>query len=258
MTTCDHSFVVLAHGDSPFLEGALRSVTGQTTPGHVVIATSTPSAQIDGLAKAFGVEVTVNPRKDGIAADWNFGLRATGARYVTLAHQDDVYFPRFLERTLTLFAAHPAGALAFTGYQEVDDHGAAKSSKISKVKHLLQRLIVGERETVRGARLRAFLSFGNPLPCSSVTYDRQQLGEFEFCGDYASNLDWEAWSRLQARGETFLHASERLIGRRHNALTATSQLIRDGRRRREDLAMFRRLWPAPIGDAVAFLYRASY
>ena len=43
------------------------------------------------------------PRREDIAGDWNFGLRATGARYVTLAHQDDTYAQRFLEQTLAAF-----------------------------------------------------------------------------------------------------------------------------------------------------------
>jgi hypothetical protein len=41
-------------------------------------------------------------------------------------------------------------------------------------------------------------------------------------------------------------------------LTATSELIRDGRRRSEDIVMFRRFWPRPVSDALAYLYRAGY
>jgi hypothetical protein len=41
-------------------------------------------------------------------------------------------------------------------------------------------------------------------------------------------------------------------------MTETSRLIRTGVRQKEDLMMFRRIWPAPLGDAVAYFYRASY
>lgn len=253
-----HSFVVLAYKDSPFLGDCLRSLRAQTAAPNILIATSTPSPYIEAQAREHGVEVLVNPRREGIAGDWNFALEATRSRWVTLAHQDDVYYPRFLERTLELFDRSRAGPLCFTGYAEVDDDGRPTSSKISKVKHLIQLLALGSEEPIRGLRLRAMLAFGNTLPCSSVTYDRQRLGPFAFSQDFASNLDWDAWLRLAARGEVFLHTHERLIGRRHNPLTETSQLIKDGRRKAEDVMMFRRIWPRPVGDLIAQIYRVGY
>ena len=253
-----HCFVVLAYKDSPFLPACVASVCAQTVASSVVITTSTPSPYIDEVARRFGVEVCVNPRRDGIAADWAFGLAVSGARYVTLAHQDDVYYPAFAERTLETFRRSRGGVLCFTGYEEIDDQGQPKSSKISKIKHLIQFFAIGGRERVEGGSLRAILALGNTLPCSTVTYDRSRLGDFRFSQDLASNLDWDAWMSLLDRGETFLHANERLVGRRHNDLTETSALIRDGRRAREDLLMFRRLWPKAISDLIAAVYRLGY
>lgn len=258
-TAPDHCFVVLAYGDSPFLAGCLASLRGQTTASRIVVATSTLSPHIAAAADAAGAEMSVNPKRGGIAADWNFGLAAAGdARFVTLAHQDDTYAPSFLARTLALFARKPDAALCFTGYQEIDDAGRPVSSRISRVKHLLEAFIIGGAKVARGLRTRLFLSFGNPLPCSSVTFNREALPTFAFSSDYASNLDWEAWWRLHAEGHVFLHAAERLVGRRHNALTETSRLIRDGRRQAEDAAMFARIWPRPVALAMGHLYAASY
>lgn len=253
-----HCFVVLAHGDSPFLEGCLEGLVAQTIQTEILVATSTPSPFIASAARRFGAVLTVNPERNGIGADWNFGLNLTPASYVTLAHQDDTYDPRFVERTLELFQECPEAALCFTGYREIDNEGKEKSSKISVVKHLLDASFLGGRTKVAGTRLRAYLAFGNPLPCSSVTYNRARRPEFRFSLDYDSNLDWDAWLRLQERGETFLHAPERLIGRRHNPMTATSRLIRDKIRHKEDLMMFRRIWPAPLANAIAYIYRAGY
>jgi hypothetical protein len=256
--SADHCFVLLAYGDSPFLEGCLDGLKAQTVQTGIVVATSTPSPFIADIASRHRVEVRTNPQKAGIGADWNFGLDQTLARYVTLAHQDDTYEPGFAEHTLDLFGECPDAALCFTSYREIDDQGQEKTSKISRAKHLLEGSILAGRRQVRGTRLKAFLSFGNPLPCSSVTFNRARLPNFHFSLDYTSNLDWDAWLTLQERGETFLHAPEPLIGRRHNPMTETSRLIRTGVRQKEDLMMFRRIWPAPLGDAVAYLYRASY
>lgn len=253
----DHAFVALAYGYSPFLAGCLASLHAQTVASRIVVATSTPSDHVSRAAASLGLDVVVNPRRDGIAADWNFGLRVQKARYVTLAHQDDLYAPDFLAETLSALGKRSA-ALCFTGYEEIDDDGYPTTSKISRAKHLIERVTLGGARRVRGPRLRAYLSFGNPLPCSSVTYDLDRLGDFAFSSAYASNLDWDAWWRLMLAGETFARAPARLVGRRHNALTETSRLLREGVRRVEDLAMFRRAWPRPVGDLLAAAYRASY
>ena len=254
----EHCFMVLAYEDSPFLPGCLRSLQAQTRPSRIVVATSTPCASIEQAAREAGVELLVNPQRAGIAGDWNFALSQAASRFVTLVHQDDTYEPDFLARTLALFARDPDGALCFTGYQEIDDAGRAKSSKISRVKHLIEAATLGSRTRATGWRLRLFLSFGNPLPCSSVTFDRAALPGFEFASGFDSNLDWEAWWRLYQEGRVFLHAPERLVGRRHNDLTETSRLIQDGRRQAEDARMLARIWPAPLDRAVGALYALSY
>src|SRR4051812_5506910 len=99
-TGTGHAFVVLAYGDSPYLAGCLATLRAQTRESRIIIATSTPSPFIEAAARDAGVELVVNPKRQGIAADWNFGLRATDARFVTLAHQDDTYLPDFLAATL--------------------------------------------------------------------------------------------------------------------------------------------------------------
>ena len=253
----DHAFVVLGYKLSPFLAGCLDTLVAQTTPSRIVISTSTPNELIAQQAERVGAKVLINPKSDGIGADWNFGLRATGARYVTLVHQDDTYRPGFLQKSIELLRRHD-GDLCFTGYQEIDDEGRPTSSKISKVKHLIEAATLTPVRQPSAARMRAFLAFGAPLPCSSVTYDVSRLDDFEFSRDYAANLDWDAWLRLIDMGKRFVRHPARLVGRRHNALTATSQLIANGCRRREDLDLFRRIWPRPIGDTIALLYRAGY
>jgi len=252
-----HQFVIPAYKESPFLGACLESLRAQTPASPILVTTSTPSAFIDCVAAGSGATVIANPGREGIAADWNFALGATHARYVTLAHQDDLYFPGFTEESLRLLKASGA-PVCFTGYEQVDDKGAAMTSKISRVKHLIEATTLGAGERPAPWRMRAFLSFGNPLPCSAVTYDRDQLADFAFSDEFASNLDWEAWLRLHHLGKRFVRTPRRLVGRRHNPLTETSRLILDGRRAHEDALMFRQLWPRPIGAVLARLYRAGY
>jgi hypothetical protein len=254
----DHEFLLLAYGDSPFLGDFLSSLKAQRTSSRIRISTSTPSSYIDRIARDHQVELLVNPNRAGIGRDWNFALEQAERRYVTLAHQDDLYRPAFLPQTLALFETHSEAGVCFTSYDQIDDAGRITWSKISLVKHALERFIIGSQVDVDAARMRWFLSFGNPLPCSSVTLDMRRLGDFQFSETLSSNLDWDAWLRLCRGGIHFLHAPGRLIGRRHNDLTETSRLIREGRRRREDREMFRRTWAKPLDGAIAYVYSASY
>jgi glycosyltransferase involved in cell wall biosynthesis len=254
----DHVFVALAYGNSPFLPDCLRSLRAQRVQSRIVVATSTPSDDIARAAHGAGAELLVNPQRRGIGADWNFALRAARARLVTLAHQDDIYHPDFAGRTLALFQRHTGEPLCFTGYREITDEGTPRHSKTTAVKRLITAATIGTREVAAGHRLRLFLSFGNPIPCSSVTFDLSCVPGFAFDETLASNLDWEAWWRLHRAGHVFLHCPEPLVGRRCNELSETSRLIRDGRRRQEDVTMFETIWPKPVGRTIAYLYRAGY
>ena len=232
-----HEFVVAAFEASPFLGDCLRSLRSQTYPSAVTVSTSTPCAHIARIARDFDAEVKVG-NCGGIADDWNCALSTASREFVTIAHQDDVYDPDFAAATLQLFDRHPTGLISFTGCREIDDAGRLRSSRISRVKRGLHMSILGREPLVSPARLRLFLSLGNPLPCPSVTFRAELLRTFRFEADFQSNLDWEAWVRLSQEKVEFLQTPRPLVRRRHNPLTATSRLIREGVRQAEDREMF--------------------
>ena len=95
-----HTFAVMVYGDSPYLEECLISLQQQSMPSAVYITTSTPSAYIDALAKKYELPVLVNKNSQGIASDWNFSLSQAKTKYVTLAHQDDLYLAGYTESLL--------------------------------------------------------------------------------------------------------------------------------------------------------------
>jgi cellulose synthase/poly-beta-1,6-N-acetylglucosamine synthase-like glycosyltransferase len=256
--TISHTFVVPAYGDNPFLLACLQSLKAQTLPSRIVIATSTPCAAIREAAAAMGVDVVINPERRGIGADWNFALAQAATRHVTLAHQDDEYLPNFLDTTAALFARNPRAAMTFTGFQQISDNGTPRSSRVSVVKDMLLGTFAGRSETVAGMRGRLLLSFGNPISCSSASFDCEKLLGFQFSETLASNLDWHAWLTLIERGDTLAYSSDRLVRRRYNEQTETSRLIKDGRRRAEDQMMFDQLWPKPVSRLLGRAYAQGY
>ncbi len=89
----EHTFVIPAYGESPYLEACIQSLLAQATTGNVVVTTSTPNAHIQNLTQKYNLPYVVNYGAKGIASDWNFALDSANAKYATIAHQDDIYEP---------------------------------------------------------------------------------------------------------------------------------------------------------------------
>ena len=114
---CELTMVLCAYGDNPFLEDSLKSLARQTVPVRMIVATSTPSAYIEMLAAKYGADYRVNPeRGGGIAADWEFAADCAETPYVTIAHQDDIYFSEYAARVLRAFEKAPDSQIVFTDY----------------------------------------------------------------------------------------------------------------------------------------------
>lgn len=254
-----HGFVVLAYGESPYLQACVDSLLRQTVRSEILLTTSTPNAHIQAVADKAGLKVLVNPKREGIGADWNFALASAPWPRVTLAHQDDVYDPEFAATSLRALDDHPGCGIVYTSHREVADDGTPRRRLVWQVKMLLEGAFAGQHEKIDGVRQRLLLSFGLPIGCSTVTYDRAVLDrDFRFSSELAMCLDWDAWWRLHEAGVPFAHVPERLVARRYNDLSETWAGLRDGRRAREDELMFRRIWPEPVARFWSALYRVGY
>ena len=112
----NHTFVVLAYKRSRYLEECILSLLHQTVSSNIVIATSTDNEYIREIAGRYGLHVIVNHNSSGIAGDFDFGVKAGGTRFVTVAHQDDTYEPGYLEKIQRYLREDTI--IAFTDYYE--------------------------------------------------------------------------------------------------------------------------------------------
>lgn len=256
----DHTFVIPAFGNSPYLVECLASLKRQRgSKSRLAIATSTPSDEIARLAKEEGVPLHVNPDRAGIGNDWNFALTVAGTRFVTLAHQDDLYREDYVERIREALHGVPDLLMAFSDYDEIDTSGPRAPHANLRVKRFLtRRAFAGQTSIATRRDKRRLLAWGNPVCCPSVILDRSRLASFRFDETMRSNLDWEAWLRLADEPGPFVYIDQPLVIRRIHPASETTALIADTRRVAEDRAMFRRIWPAPIAETIAAVYRASY
>jgi hypothetical protein len=256
----DHTFAIpvyLAAPNLPTLVESLRAQAGD--PSEILLATSTPSAELDAFAKRQALPLHVNPQRIDIANDWNFALEVTRTRLVTLAHQDDYFAPSYVARLSSVLQRHPGALLAFCDYSEHTRLGARPININLNVKRALRQRAFGTRECINDTRDKVrLLSLGNPICCPSVMFDRSMLADFRFPGGFYTNLDWMAWLELARRPGGFVYVRERLVSKGVHAGSETTSTIANRVRHLEDRAMFDALWPRPVAAALAFLYRLGY
>src|SRR6187431_3208020 len=133
----NHSFVVMAYKDSPYLSECLNSLKGQTIESNIYISTSTPSTYINDIANQFGVEVFITETGQGIAHDWNFSLQLGKTKYITLAHQDDIYLSDYTDTCLRSAERYNDTLICFTDYAEIVDGHDRSGTLLLNVKNVI-------------------------------------------------------------------------------------------------------------------------
>lgn len=256
--TPEHTFVVMAYGDSPYLPECLDSLLCQTLPSEICIATSTPSGYLQEQADRIGAKLFVTEAGKGIAHDWNFAMQQANTRYITLAHQDDLYSPTYVERCLDAMRAYPEALICFTDYSELAGGEIRTDSLLLFVKRCMLRLFMPFRRLRSPFWKTRLLSLGCPIAAPSVLYQRENLGDFQFSSAFTVNMDWDAWSRIALLDGYFFFIPEKLMLHRIHPDSATTRGIAAMRRQEEDTRMYRRFWPAVIARILTRLYSLSY
>ena len=256
----NHAFVIPAYGESPHLSSCIDSILSQSAAtSEVLLTTSTPSVFLNKIADKYRIPLLVNPVRDGIASDWNFALTAPNAQYVTLAHQDDYYDPRYTTFMLAAIDRHPGMLIAFSNNSEHTPWGPRKVNVNLQIKRLLSIRAFGSKEAlVQPEDKRRLISLGNPICCPSVIINRGLVPDFRFADGMKSNLDWEAWSRLALMPGAFVYLKAPLVSKGVHSESETSALIANQLREQEDRQMFDRFWPTPVAAAIAMVYKLGY
>ena len=255
----DHTFAICAYGESRYLEQCIDSLLKQSIKSRIVLFTSTENEHVAGLAKKYNLPLVINEECDGIAADWNFAYEHADTRLVTLAHQDDIYYPDFLEQTLKHIDLYDRPMIAFTGYCEMQGERIINDKDFINLR--IKRMLLSPLR-IKGVRnfkwlRRRVISFGNPICCPSVTYIKDNLPEKIFDEGLNTNLDWAAWEKLSRIDGQFVYIPKALMAHRIYADSATGELIRSGTRKKEDLKMLSKFWPAPVARTLNRLYSNS-
>lgn len=257
MKPANHTFAICAYQESPYLEACIRSVLGQTVKTNVLIATSTPNAHIRRLAEKYGLPLYINEGEHGITQDWNFAYSRCTTDYITIAHQDDLYHPKYVERLLDTVEKAKRPLIYFTDYAEI-----RKGKRVSKSRLLTIKRIMLTPLRFRGLWnskwiRRRILSLGCPICCPSVTFVRQNVPREVFRNHFRASEDWEAWEYLSQMDGAFVYCSQILTFHRIHEDSETSHTLREHKRAEEDYEMFCKFWPKPVAKLLTGCYAGS-
>ncbi len=252
-----HTFVICAYRKSPFLEECIRSLLRQTVSSRLIMVTSTPNVYISRISRKYGIPFRINDGDKGIVQDWNFAYGQAGTPYMTIAHQDDVYSRFYTEIMLRKMERSNKSLIGFTDYAEIREGKIVKSNIMLNIKRLmLFPLAVGALQKSRFVR-RSILSFGCPICCPSVMFNKDRLPGTIFQTGYRSDQDWQAWEKLSKLNGNFIYCNRILTYHRIHEESETTAIIGDKVRYREDFDMFQQFWPAGIAKMLVKLYSKS-
>jgi glycosyltransferase involved in cell wall biosynthesis len=255
----NHSFVVLAYKDSPYLEKCIASLRNQSIESNIYISTSTPSAYINRIAKKYNIEVFVTEAGHGLAHDYNFGLQHAKTKYLTLVHQDDLYMEDYTEVCLRYAEKFKDTLICFTDYSELVNLNERSGTLLLNVKLMMFRFFMPFKNNIRYKFWkRGLLSFGCPISAPTVMYNLEKLTEFQFSTDFLCNVDWEAWRYMSGIEGRFVFIKEKLLKKRIHLESATSNGLENSLRKKEDIKMFMKFWPPFFANFLARLYEISY
>lgn len=255
--TKKHTFALCAYKESEFLEQAVKSLVEQSVKSEIYIATSTPCDYINDIAEKYGLKVYVNEGEKGIGGDWNFAYDTAKTPYVTIAHQDDIYEKDYAKTAIEFLEKAKNPIMYFCHYGELRDGKKVYDNSLLKIKKLMLSPLKFKAFWNSRFVRRRILSLGCPICCPAVTMVKERFGDTPFTNDYRSDIDWQQWEIQSRKKGSFVYNQEALMCHRIHAESATTEIIGDNDRVKEDFDMFKKFWPEWIAKIITKFYSKS-
>ena len=252
-----HTFAICAYKESPYLEECVKSLVNQTVKSNIIICTSTPNGYIEKIAGKYHIEYYIRDGKSDIRDDWNYSISCSKTKYVTVAHQDDVYdihYGEELEKCI-----NEEDVLLF-----ISDYLPLKKGKIgerdlnSKIKRLLRIPMKSKALSRSKWWKRRILCLGNSICCPSAAYNTDIIGKPVFTSELKFCIDWDTFLKCADMKGRFGYVDKPLIYYRIHDGATSKEFIVDNRRVTEDTYMFEKFWPSWIVKSIMKFYKKAY
>lgn len=250
-----HTFIICAYKEQPYLEECIISLQNQTIKSKIMISTSTPNEFIKNMAKKYSVELVINNKTKGHINDFCFAYEQVHTKYVTLCHQDDIYYPEFGEMIVRKMEKYKQPIIGFSNYNERRNGKTIKSNLLLKVKRIINfpLLLFGKFKLARMLNL----SLGNAICAPSVTYNKEIVEAPLIQSDLKANIDWITYIEFAKEKGSFVYVSKPIMEHRIHEESTTTAVIQNNIMREEDYLMFRKFWPKPIAKFLTNIYCKS-
>ncbi len=248
----NHTFIICAYKESTYLEECVKSLLNQKVKSNIIMTTSTPNQYIKAVSDKYQIPLYINNGEKGIGQDWNFGISNANTDYVTIAHQDDIYKPDYLEEIVKQLEKNNNFVIAFTDYREIKNGKEIPLTSNLRIKKILlfPLRVFKKSKFIR----RRALSLGSSICCPSVTINKKITGENPYKTELKCDLDWDTWDKMCEYNENFLYIPKELMQHRIHEESETSNLIQNNTRLEEDLLMLKRYWPNPVAKFIMKFY----
>ena len=250
-----HTFAICAYKESPYLEDCIQSLINQTIKPNIIITSSTKNKHIIDLAKKYQLPVYFREGKSDIQDDWNFAVSNCKTDLVTVAHQDDIYEPNYLESILKNYTGKEL-MLTTNNYYLIN--GKKVDNKNLKLKRVLKLPLkipfFGDLKFVR----KMTLSLGNTIQCPSVTYNKKLIKGDIFTSDLKFGLDWDTFLKIYKMNGNTKYIPLKLMSFRISNESTTKKTMENNLRKTEDIIMFSKFWPKIIVSLIMKFYVKSY
>lgn len=199
-----------------YLGACLDSLLAQTFRDFEVIVSDncSPDATPEAVAQRPDPRVRYirNERNLGAFPNMNRCLALARGEYVCVAHDDDLYEPRFLERQAAMLDRHPGAAFVHCATYEIDGEGRRR--RVVRA-YPEDRLLEGKAEFM--------LYLGGHNVCCSTVMVRRAL--YDRVGGFDPGLlasDWLMWLKLCLEGDVAYVAEPLACMRVHGASFSSS------------------------------------
>ncbi len=224
------SIVIPTWNGEKYLLETIRSVCEQTFRIIEILivddGSSDSSVQIAEMeaAKDERIKVYSNPKRVGIAGNWNRGLKAAKGDYIKILGQDDILCPDSIQKSVSILDDYPTVSLVCSFESSTEgDEGTREEESFPGIGELdgafAQQRIIESGNWIGGP--------------TSVMFRRADLiktGTFD--PDLPCSLDWEMWLRLLGYGNLYvipeiLHTSRIHPGQESSNCLKTHGFLKD-------------------------------